>query len=290
MTNVSVIIPCLNASKTMADQLEALAHERCLWPWEIIVADNGSTDGTLEVVQRFQKTLPNLRLVDASARRGQPYALNAGVRASTGDCLLFCDADDVVAPGWLAAMAEALTRHDFVACRIEAENINEPWVVESLSGTQADALQIMHHPPHLPYAGGGTIGIRRHAFEAAGGFDEELPAYHDAYLCLRAQLAGTTLHFVPEAAVQVRYRHTLRGIYRQGCFYGVYNALLYKKGLALGFPRSARPFRAGVGGWVELVRQLPGLGHKTHRASFAFDLGWRIGCLLGSVKYRVLAL
>lgn len=290
MTRASVIIPCFNGSKTIADQLEALAHERCRWPWEIIVADNGSTDGTLEVVRQFEQKLPNLRIVDASARPGQPYALNAGVHASTGDCLLFCDADDVVAEGWLTAMTEALTTHDFVACRIEASQINEPWVCEGLGGTQQDELQTMHYPPHLPYAGGGTIGIKRHVFQAAGGFDEALPAYHDAYLCVRAQLAGAKLHFVREAAVHVRYRHTFRGIYRQGCFYGLYNALLYKKGLALGFPRAARPLRAGVGGWLELIRALPGLGPKASRARFTFELGWRVGCLLGSMKYHVLAL
>ena len=290
MTTASVIIPCLNGSKTLADQLQALAHERCPWPWEIIVADNGSTDGTLAIVRQFQQALPNLRLVDASGRPGQPYALNAGVRASTGDSLLFCDADDVVASGWLAAMTEALTRHDFVACRIESGEINEPWVCEGLGGTQADGLQTMHYPPYLPYAGGGTIGMKRHVFEAAGGFDEALPAYHDAYLCLRAQLAGAKLQFVPEAVVRVRYRHTLVGIFRQGRFYGVYNALLYKKGLALGFPKAARPLRAGVGGWVALARELTGLGRKASQAKFAFALGWRIGCLLGSMRYRVVAL
>ena len=110
---LSVIIPCLNAANTIAVQLDALAAQQWDQPWEVIVADNGSTDDSIAIIERYKTTLPHLRIADASARRGQPYALNVGAMAATGEALAFCDADDEVAPGWLSAMGEALSKHDF---------------------------------------------------------------------------------------------------------------------------------------------------------------------------------
>ena len=123
---LSVIIPCYNGAKTIAVQLEALAFQQWSEPWEVIIADNGSTDDSIAIVERYRHRLPHLRIVDASARKGQPYALNVGAQAASGEALVFCDADDEVGPGWLAAMGEALSKYDFVACRFETKKLNSP--------------------------------------------------------------------------------------------------------------------------------------------------------------------
>lgn len=125
---LSVIIPCYNGANTIADQLEALANQEWSEPWEIIVADNRSTDNSMAIVKQYQERLPNLRIVDASARQGQPYALNCGAEAAVGESLAFCDADDVVGPCWLVAMGQALSKYDFVACRFDTEKLNPPWL------------------------------------------------------------------------------------------------------------------------------------------------------------------
>jgi glycosyltransferase involved in cell wall biosynthesis len=94
---LSVIIPCLNGAATIATQLAALARQQWDQPWEIVVADNGSTDESVGIVERYRGRLQNLRVADASARRGR--ALNVGAKEATGDALVFCDVDDEVAAG-----------------------------------------------------------------------------------------------------------------------------------------------------------------------------------------------
>src|SRR5262249_34069027 len=199
-----------------------------------------------------------LRVVAASERPGAAYARNSGVRASTAGAVVFCDADDEVAPGWLSAMGEALCVHDFVACRIDLDKLNEPRIVASRGRTQVDALQRMPYPPYLPHAGAGTLGVRRWLHDAVGGFDESFRVCEDTHYCLRMQLAGHQLSFVPSAAVHVRLRVNLWHIFRQARNYGEYSVLLYKASRALGTEPLPHPWRLGLRAWRTIVRGLPG--------------------------------
>ena len=268
---LSVIIPCFNAADTIAAQLEALASQRWSEPWEVIVANNRSTDESMDIVEQYRDRLPNLCIADAAARQGQPYALNVGARAATGEALAFCDADDEVGSGWLAAMGEALSRYDFVACRFDIEKLNAPWAYNSRRNPQQDGLQQYQYPPYLPHAGGGSLGVKRSLHEAIGGFDESLPILHDTDYCWRLQLAGTELYFVPDAVLHVRFRDTLGGMYRQARGYAEYNVLLYKRYRPLGMPKLS--WQTGVQGWLHLLRRLPQIGSK---AAFARWV-WRFG-------------
>ncbi|NJN88072.1 MAG: glycosyltransferase family 2 protein, partial [Leptolyngbyaceae cyanobacterium SL_7_1] len=102
---LTVVIPCYNAAGTIAIQLEALARQEFSQPWELIVADNGSTDGTQAIAEKYADQFTHFRLVDASAQRGAAHGRNVGVSVAQSDAIVFCDADDEVAPGWLSAMA-----------------------------------------------------------------------------------------------------------------------------------------------------------------------------------------
>ena len=112
---ITVVIPRFNDGETIGSQLEALAKQVWSGEWEVVVSDNGSRDNTLAVVEQFKQRLPNLRVVDSSDRRGPGHARNVGVHEATGEGILFCDADDEVAQGWLEAMARALVENDFIA-------------------------------------------------------------------------------------------------------------------------------------------------------------------------------
>jgi glycosyltransferase involved in cell wall biosynthesis len=285
---LSVVIPCLNAAATLGVQLAALAGQRWEGAWEVIVADNGSTDGSQDIVESYRARLPNLQLVDASDRRGQAHARNLGAAAATGDVYLFCDADDEVAPGWLAALGRALARHDFVACRYDNEKLNPVWVQRTHLNPQKDGLTSYDYPPFLPHAGGGGLGVTRRAHEAVGGFDEALPALEDTDYCWRLQLAGFQLHFAPDAVVNIRHRGDLGSIYRQGVSYGLHNVMIYERYRSQGMPRLG--WLPGLRKWASLLLRTPLLLlSREGRARWMWQLGWRVGRIRGCFKYRVVA-
>lgn len=290
---LSVIIPCFNGADTIAGQLEALANQHCSEPWEVIVSDNGSTDGSMEVVKKYAGRLPGLRIVDASGKRGQAYARNMGAKVALGESLVFCDADDEVAPGWLAAMGDALSRWDFVACRIDIVKLNPSRSTNRPKHPQESGLQEKGGLlSYLPHAGGSTIGIKRRIHEEIGGFDESCRLLEDTDYCWRVQLKGTALHFVPNAVIHVRLRDTIMGKYRQHFGWGEAEVFLYKKYLPYGIPK--RSWRQGIASWRDFllwfIRSVPQIRDKRDLGFWVCRLGSKLGRLKGSVKYRVVAL
>lgn len=216
---LSVVVPAFNAEDTLGEQLRALAGQDAAFSWEVLVCDNGSTDGTAALVRRWQDRMANLRLIDASARRGPSAARNIGVRAARGPLVVFCDADDVVGGGWLAAMHAALCDADFISGGWEGERLN--------GGNRASVswtTQTLITEPYLPQllaTASNNMGIRKPVFEEVGGFEEALATCEDIDLSWRVQLAGYPLEHHPEAVLHVRKREGLRAIFRQAYSYGV---------------------------------------------------------------------
>jgi len=284
---LSVIIPCFNAAKTIGAQLEALSGQQWSDSWEVVVSDNGSSDKSVAVVEGYRERLPNLRIIDSSDRQGRSHARNVGVLAATGDALLFCDADDEVGPGWLAAMGEALSKYDFVACRVDFEKLNPPYLAGIFRNhEQQSGLQKAWFSPFLPHAGGGTLGIKRALHQAIGGFDESLPRMQDTDYCFRIQLAGWELHFVPGAIVHVRCREKLISLFHQMRGWGEHRVLMYKRYGSPGMMIS-HPWKRHAKAWVRLLHLLYGIRSKHDLVEWISYLGWLVGTLHGSIKYRV---
>ena len=215
------MIPCYESAATLGDQLAALAGQTTRYPWEVLIADNGSRDDTIAIANAFRDRIAALHVVDATARRGAAYARNAGARAARGTALLFCDADDVMGEGYLESMGAALEQHQFVACRYDFRKLNTSWLSAARGGVehgQAQGLGGGYCHPTLPYAGAGGLGIAKAVHDAVNGFDMTLKAragQEDTDYCIRVQLAGTPLVFVADAIMHVRYRDTVSGVFRQ---------------------------------------------------------------------------
>ncbi|MFL5576568.1 MAG: glycosyltransferase [Gemmatimonadaceae bacterium] len=282
---ISVVIPSFNREQLIARQLAALAAQRWDGEWEVIVADNGSTDHTVAVVESFRDRLPALRVVDASDHRGAGHARNVGARAARGACLLFVDDDDEVQSGWLAAMAAALERHDFVACATDYELLNPTALARARGEPQRWNLLRASYPPHLLFAGGCGLGVRRELHERVGGFDESLPVTQDNDYCYRIQLTtGKELQFVPEALIAVRCRDDGAGMFRQSVLWAKYHVLLYKRYRPRG-ARIERAWRLYLYHWKEWLLAVARARTREELAVQAWRFGWLAGQLIGAVAY-----
>lgn len=208
--DISVVIAAFNAQTTLSEQLQALAAQEGVRSWEVVVADNGSTDGTRALVESLAETFPvDLRVIDASERRGVAHARNRGVAESRGRSIAFCDADDRVGDGWLAAVCSALESYDAVGGELREYRLpfdpNAPSV-----GYEA------YRPGGVL---GGNMAIRRDVFLRVGGLSEELPRYggEDSELSLRLRQAGARIGPAPGMVLYFRpttsLRATLRKVY-----------------------------------------------------------------------------
>ena len=281
---MSVIIPFRNAAPYIRNQLEALAQQHFDRAWELILVDNGSEDESRQIAESFRERL-RLRIVDARERAGAAWATNKGVRHASGQKLIFVDADDEVAPGYLAAMAAALDRHDFIISAFDHETLNPKWVRSAYGPFARDPENpLSMHFGVLPSAG-GSVGIARASFEAAGGFPNDFPRMYDIAMSWEVQFAGTALHYVPDAVYRVRYRSSLLDLYRQGLAGSSCAPLLYKRYRGVGMRR--RTVVNVLRSWSRLVVSLPKARTKADFAPLAVQLGRELGRLKGSLRYRV---
>jgi glycosyltransferase involved in cell wall biosynthesis len=283
---VSVIIPCYNSAAYLGHQLRALSRQDYRGEWEVLVSDNGSSDGSKNIAETFHDGL-NLRVVDASERRSASYARNAGARAATGDKLLFVDADDEVEPGYVAAMAEALESAAFVTSRVETARLNAEWNRSAHGPWQEEGL-LYPWPDYMP-AAGPNVGIARSVFESMGGYPEEIPTgSEDLAFAWKVQLHGVQLRFVPEAVYSYRNRDTLVGLYRQCRRWGICLAALYREFRGAGMP--PRSWRDALRSWAAAVKQLSAARSRAEMAKALVELGYCVGRVKGSIRYRVVYL
>ena len=198
---ISVIIPAYNAERYIATAIKSCLSQTYA-PHEIIVVDDGSTDGTAEVAESFPSPVRVIRL---SENMGASVARNRGVQASTGDWLAFLDADD-----WFLPEKLELQRR----CALENEQavlVYTGFRVLNLNGSEHDGKlpQPRELFPRLRYRCVmhlGTVALRREAFDAVGGFDPALGVTEDWDLWLRLADRYSVALFAPLTEQLVVYR------------------------------------------------------------------------------------
>lgn len=282
---VSVVMPTLNASSVVTSQLESFAAQTYRGSWELLVADNGSTDDTVAVVERWADRLP-VRVVDASDRRGINPARNVARGAAEGDLLAFCDADDLVDPRWLEALVGAAPNHDLLGGQLDEESLNPRGELAYRPRLPVGSLPVMLG--FLPFAHGANWAVWADVIEALEGFDERFRHGGDEVeFCWRAQLHGYSLGYVPDMVIRYRHRPSEADLFRQFRSYGRSEPLLYRRF------RSSGLERPGPG---EVLRRWGRVALQAHqresvaRGNWLVTAGFSLGRIEGSVKHGTLFL
>lgn len=189
---VSVVIPVRNGADFLADAVRGALAESYT-PTEVIVVDDGSTDGSGELARSLGAT------VLTRAHAGAPAARNAGIRASSGSLIAFADADDPWVAGRLERQVERLLEESelgFVVGR--SVRFVEPGVEPP-----PDAARSTWHEPAEGYL--ATALIRRELFDTVGYLDESLPICDDIDWVRRAQSRGIRHAVMDDLVFPYRY-------------------------------------------------------------------------------------
>ncbi len=275
----SVIIPVYNAERYIGHQLHQLEQQSFTGEWELIVADNGSTDSTLEIVKTFEGRVPELRIVDARRRQGAGAARNTAAEVAAGEYLLFADADDLVSTDWIAAYAAASSSADFAT----GPNIIFPDGDPVPDLAQPFPYELPIYLNWKPAALGCNFAMRRSVYRKFGGFDEDFLNAQDVEFSWRAQLAGISLHLVPEARIAKRQRDTLRSKFQQHRGFGAADLALQRKYASAGFQERKNLTLRRVA-WS--VLHLPYLLWPRKRIRWAAVAGRAFGRIEASLRSR----
>lgn len=206
---LSVVITVRNEERNIGPLLESLVIQEP--PFEVIVVDAFSLDGTRMVVRQFSQNYDFIHLLVRGGTRGR--SRNYGVAASKGEAAVFIDGDCIASPFWLKHLRARLKDNaDIVA---------------------GSCIQIGYRPfedlerVELHYRGSdvtfpsANLAYRRRAFEAVGGFDERFVTAEDIDLNLRSVEAGFAIHHEPRAVVYHRTRGSYYDFFRQAFWNGV---------------------------------------------------------------------
>jgi glycosyltransferase involved in cell wall biosynthesis len=184
---VSVVIPVHNGARFLADAIESVLGQD-YEPIELIVVDDGSTDETPSVIDRY----PDVRRL-RQENAGPSSARNAGIAVATGGYLTFCDADDRFRPTKVAAQVAYLQAHPEHGCVLVGHEtfyesgVEQPAWERDENGTQPQ-----------------SVLVRRAVLEAVGGFDPSFRFAEGMEWLGRVRAAGIGIGVLDEVHVDRR--------------------------------------------------------------------------------------
>ncbi|MDG6933116.1 MAG: glycosyltransferase family 2 protein [Nitrososphaerota archaeon] len=211
---VSVIIPAFNEEKVIARTIESVI-EADYPKKQVIVVDDGSSDGTLEVAKRYS---PNI-LVLHKENGGKSSALNYGLRYAGGDIIVAVDADTTIGRESLKEVARCFIRREVVAVSGNVKVLNrQNWLTRCQALEYIVSIQIVRRALDrfgcVTVVPGSLGAFRRETLEETGNYDRDTLT-EDFDATLKVLKTGAVVQASPEALAYTQAPRTLRDFYRQ---------------------------------------------------------------------------
>jgi len=205
----SVVIPVYNDPEGVETTVESLLDQRAT-DYEVVIADNGSTDETAAVARRFAER-DRVRHVVEDEVQSSYAARNAGIAAASGDVIGFVDADMWVDEEYVGDITRAMADRDYMGCRVE---------LVAGDGTvaryrRASGFPIETYVRENRFAPTCCLVVSRRLLDAIGDFDARLASNGDLEFGRRAHEAGFELTYEPSITLYHPARATLGDVLAQ---------------------------------------------------------------------------
>ncbi|WP_375476458.1 glycosyltransferase [uncultured Nostoc sp.] len=229
---VSVVVPIYNGEADLAELINCLLSQT--YPKdrvEYLLVDNSSSDRTLSILKTSAENCPiTIRPLSETQIKSSYAARNTGIRAATGEIIVFTDADCRPQPQWLDALIQPFVNKEVIIVAGEILALPGTTLLEQHADRQ-ETLSQKHTLNHSfrPYGQTANLALRRIVLEKVGLFRPYLTTGGDADICWR--ILGDNighLEFAPNAIVQHRHRATLQELQSQWRRYGCSNRYLHE--------------------------------------------------------------
>ncbi len=211
MTRCSIIIPVYNKAHLTRQCLDRVLKEPPKCSFEIIVADDGSSDGTQTLLAGYGN---QIRVVTHPRNKGFATTCNDGAAAARGEYVLFLNNDTVPFPGWLDTLVEyiqARPQVGMVGSKLLYPNgtiqhagvaiCQDLWPRHIYVGLPADHPAV-NKARRMQAVTGACMLLPRELFQRLGGFDTVfINCYEDIDLCLRLDALGYEIHYCPQSCL-----------------------------------------------------------------------------------------
>jgi len=242
---ISIIIPVKNFERTIEKTFEYLL--RIDYPqerWEIVIADGGSSDRTVEIIKQWQLKYPFIKLVDVPNSPSPAYARNKALNVVKGDFLFFTDADCAPCKDWVNQILGVFEKDERIGAvggevytlRVDPDNLVELWceyfrfnmvsarysfIKEGYVSNLADNPAPSEVAGHRAYFFGTcNVAYRRKAMLDVGARFWDHPTGEDMDLGFQHQRKGWRFYFLPSAKVEHMHRADLKSLRKVWVSYG----------------------------------------------------------------------
>ncbi|MEP7063623.1 MAG: glycosyltransferase [Betaproteobacteria bacterium] len=209
---VSVVIPCHNAARFLGETIDSVLAQASP-AFELIVINDGSTDGTTEIIDRYRRRLGEQLIYESGPNRGVSAARNRGTALASGRYLQYLDADDLLRPDALRAKFESLELSGAGIAYADWQELVESPLGNFVPGnTHVRRCDEVHPEAEVAimldfWAPPAALLYRREIVDRTGGWNTSLPIVQDGRFLFDAVRCGGQLQHVPGIGADYRVVH-----------------------------------------------------------------------------------